>query len=113
MLSKYGFEGEIREFSLYDSERERDREFVAYAEYLTESVIQGTTKTITGWISQCRYCNCLRCVLINEDRSWECMKCGKKGSRKPEEKKKESMEKKRDPNRKKVLNCLLKERKKE
>lgn len=104
MLGKIGFEGEIREFEILDEHRQRDKKFVVYAEYLTESVIQGTTKTITGWISQCRYCNCLRCVLINEDLSWECMKCGRKGGKKPEP---------RESNQKKVSKGLLKEKKKE
>lgn len=109
MLSKYGFEGEIREFELFDQGRERDKKFIVYAEYLTESVIKGTTKIVTGWLSQCPYCHCLRCLLINEDKSWECMKCGKKGSRKPEEKKKESTEKKRESQEKKVKTGYRKE----
>jgi len=109
------FEGEIREFSLYDQGRERNKKFIVYAEWLKNFTVEGATEEIiTGWISQCRYCRTLRCLVVQPAKEkWICLKCQRKGTLKKPEEKKESTKKKRDPQGKKVLNCLLKERQKE
>jgi len=101
MLGRIGIQGEIRCFNLYDEQRGN---FEVVSENLEEYTVEGTEKIISGYISQCYFCKKLRCILINEkDMSWECMKCGRKGKKKPEES--------RESDQKKVRKSLLKEKK--
>ena len=87
MLQIGRFEGEIREFRIWDPERTNrlvGSYFVAVCEWLPEK---------GGWISICEKCHNFRCLKLDmEKQTWGC-RCGRVGTfRKPEEK----LEKKTD-----------------
>ncbi len=78
MLGSVGrYEGEIREFKLWNPKSQRY--FVAVCEWIDGE-----------WISQCSACRKLRVLKVNAvTKNWECQNCGRKGRPKEERKKKE------------------------